>query len=148
MIVSLEQTHLPTYYMRFNDNYIHAHHRQMFHVESDLLLPSEPIGTVGDKTNGEPCVFPFTYESKVFYTCTTFDAKDEEVWCATTTEYSGKWGYCTYGKQLFSVSEASCTAKLKKYLLFLIQYLKQQQLRFLSYYHIIGGDTSEMTLTI
>ena len=43
----------------------------------------------------------------MFYTCTTYDANDGEVWCGTTVEYTGNWGYCTYGKK-YSISDEMC----------------------------------------
>ncbi|XP_073448050.1 uncharacterized protein [Aquarana catesbeiana] len=52
---------------------------------------------VGGTAHGEPCVFPFTYNSKLYSDCTGDDASEGRLWCATTTNFDKdkKWGYCT-----------------------------------------------------
>ncbi|XP_025032581.1 uncharacterized protein LOC103062755, partial [Python bivittatus] len=46
--------------------------------------------------NGKACVFPFTYNNRIFFTCTTEGTTDWNFWCATTGSYDAdkKWSYC------------------------------------------------------
>ncbi|XP_077307887.1 epididymal sperm-binding protein 1-like isoform X1 [Lithobates pipiens] len=55
------------------------------------------ILAVGGKASGEPCVFPFKYNSKWYMGCTGDGTDDGRLWCATTADYDtdGKWGYCS-----------------------------------------------------
>jgi hypothetical protein len=52
-------------------------------------------------TSGELCVFPFYYNKKLYYSCTTVDYENK-LWCATSFNYNrdNKWGDCdtTRGK--------------------------------------------------
>ncbi|XP_060137182.1 matrix metalloproteinase-9-like [Zootoca vivipara] len=50
----------------------------------------------GGNANGQPCVFPFTYKSWTFYTCSNEDDPLGRFWCATTGDYDKdhKWSYC------------------------------------------------------
>ncbi|XP_043858247.1 cation-independent mannose-6-phosphate receptor isoform X1 [Dromiciops gliroides] len=45
---------------------------------------------------GDPCVFPFTYNGKSYDECIREDK--QKPWCATTENYARdqKWGYCRY----------------------------------------------------
>ncbi|XP_053118999.1 epididymal sperm-binding protein 1-like isoform X4 [Hemicordylus capensis] len=47
-------------------------------------------------SKGQPCVFPFIYKSRTFYTCTNEDAAQGRFWCATTGSYDKdkQWSYC------------------------------------------------------
>ena len=46
-----------------------------------------------------PCIFPFTYNHKVYNSCTTDGNQLASYWCAITSDYkeSGStwWHYCT-----------------------------------------------------
>ncbi|XP_060137181.1 uncharacterized protein LOC132592948 [Zootoca vivipara] len=50
----------------------------------------------GGIANGQPCVFPFTYKSRTFYTCSNEDDPLGRFWCATTGDYDKdqKWSSC------------------------------------------------------
>ncbi|XP_028559369.2 epididymal sperm-binding protein 1 [Podarcis muralis] len=47
-------------------------------------------------SNGQACVFPFTYKGRKFFTCTNEDSDHGRFWCATTGNYDKgkKWSYC------------------------------------------------------
>ena len=43
----------------------------------------------------KPCVFPFTYNGKVYAQCTKVDSKLDVPWCATTASFSDEdWRFC------------------------------------------------------
>ncbi|XP_051549645.1 uncharacterized protein LOC127438245 isoform X9 [Myxocyprinus asiaticus] len=52
--------------------------------------------TTGGNSNGAPCKFPFKYNDKDYYNCTTDNEESKKLWCATVSNYAqdAKWGYC------------------------------------------------------
>ncbi|XP_060112243.1 epididymal sperm-binding protein 1-like [Heteronotia binoei] len=50
----------------------------------------------GGNSNGKPCVFPFVYRHRKFYTCTDENSRPRMFWCATTSNFDKdeKWSYC------------------------------------------------------
>ncbi len=56
--------------------------------------------TIG--SDSEPCTFPFSYNGIEYDQCTSADAAEGAVWCATETQNNGtviegRWGDCTDG---------------------------------------------------
>ncbi|KAK6466647.1 hypothetical protein HHUSO_G35914 [Huso huso] len=61
------------------------------------ISPFKPeTPTTGGNSNGAPCKFPFIYNGKEYYHCTTDHAESRRLWCATVSNYDQdpKWGYC------------------------------------------------------
>ncbi|XP_066560184.1 epididymal sperm-binding protein 1 isoform X1 [Amia ocellicauda] len=59
--------------------------------------PTSGIVTVGGNDPGKQCVFPFVYEKKMYFECTTIN-NENIPWCATTSDYTQdkKWGNCPF----------------------------------------------------
>uniref|UniRef100_A0A670ZKC4 Fibronectin type-II domain-containing protein n=1 Tax=Pseudonaja textilis TaxID=8673 RepID=A0A670ZKC4_PSETE len=49
-----------------------------------------------EKMENLSCVFPFVYNGKLYFSCTTEGRRDGKRWCATTINYDldKKWKFC------------------------------------------------------
>uniref|UniRef100_A0A674JZS4 Fibronectin type-II domain-containing protein n=1 Tax=Terrapene triunguis TaxID=2587831 RepID=A0A674JZS4_9SAUR len=52
--------------------------------------------TYGGNSNGQCCIFPFVYKSRLYHSCTNAGDKMGNFWCATTQNYNQDklWSYC------------------------------------------------------
>nr|XP_056720577.1 uncharacterized protein LOC130490792 [Euleptes europaea] len=50
----------------------------------------------GGNSNGKPCIFPFVYKNRVFFTCTDESKAKGRFWCSTTINFDlePQWSYC------------------------------------------------------
>ncbi|XP_072374374.1 72 kDa type IV collagenase [Scyliorhinus torazame] len=60
------------------------------------FCPHESLFTMGGNGDGEPCTFPFTFESRQYDSCTAEGRSDGYRWCSTTSNYDvdKKYGFC------------------------------------------------------
>ncbi|NWX95254.1 MMP9 protein, partial [Nothoprocta ornata] len=60
------------------------------------FCPNRDTAVVGGNSQGDPCVFPFTFLGQSYSACTSAGRQDGKLWCATTASYDDdkKWGFC------------------------------------------------------
>ncbi|XP_068768436.1 matrix metalloproteinase-9 [Struthio camelus] len=60
------------------------------------FCPNRDTAVIGGNSQGDPCVFPFTFLGQSYGACTSAGRQDGKLWCATTSNYDTdkKWGFC------------------------------------------------------